>query len=311
MTAYYGQAAGIINLPVPATALSILSSTNATPIVVTTSTVHGLQTGQVVMVNGHLLNTNANGLRLVTVLTTTTFSLQSVAGASIPTTGVIGGATGTVQSLALPGIDMPQDAVTNIDAASVNVPFEALADMTAWLAYRVLAGISIVAGGALATNAAASAFLAGTTALSGPVTASSTFDFTAGSTVDIQGLTRYRDLVRPTDANQLLSTANGDVILLAPTAANTTRNIRLRTTTAPVPLQGERQLIVAPDTMGTTPSDFNYSIQREDTTEMAQIYGVGSWVLCQFDGTSWRGVKHSGVNSVTPADGSVLVSAGW
>lgn len=310
MTAYYGQPQGIISTT-PPTALNIASSTNATPIVVTTSTSHSLQTGQLVIVHGHLLNTNANGVRLVTVLTTTTFSLQSVAGASIPTTGVIGGATGTVQSMAFPGMDLPQDAVTNIDAASVNVPFEALADMTAWLAYRVQAGISIVAGGILATNAEAQAFLASPVTLSGLVTVEEDVTFEPGATVDFQGLSRYRDPYRPTDANQLIGTSTGDVVLLAPTLAGVTRNIRLKTSTATVPLRGERLLLVAPNSEGGTPSHFNYSIQREDTTEIAQISGVGSWVLCQFEGGVWRGVKHSGVNLAVPEGGSVAVSAGW
>jgi hypothetical protein len=66
----------------------ITSSTNANPTVITTAT-HGLSTGDVVEISGHLVNTNANGLWVVTVISSTTFS--------IPTPGNgVGGATGIV-----------------------------------------------------------------------------------------------------------------------------------------------------------------------------------------------------------------------
>ena len=66
----------------------ITSSTAANPTVLTTAT-HGLATNDVVTISGHLVNTNANGSWVVTVLTATTFS--------IPVNGNgVGGATGTV-----------------------------------------------------------------------------------------------------------------------------------------------------------------------------------------------------------------------
>lgn len=55
---------------------AITSSTNATPIVVTTAT-HGYTTGDTVEITGHLVNTNANGTWIITVLSTTTFSLPA------------------------------------------------------------------------------------------------------------------------------------------------------------------------------------------------------------------------------------------
>lgn len=70
--------------------VAIASSTNANPIVVTTAAVHGLTTGDVVEIAGHLTNTNAVGTWVVTVLTTTTFSIPQAANG-------VGGATGTVQ----------------------------------------------------------------------------------------------------------------------------------------------------------------------------------------------------------------------
>lgn len=70
--------------------VSIASSVNANPIVITTAAVHGLATGDFVDVTGHLVNTNANGIWVATVLTTTTFSIPQ------PGNGT-GAATGTMQ----------------------------------------------------------------------------------------------------------------------------------------------------------------------------------------------------------------------
>lgn len=58
----------------------ITNATNASPIVITTSTNHGLTTGQLVGISGVLGNTAANGQWIVTVSTPTTFSLNSSTG---------------------------------------------------------------------------------------------------------------------------------------------------------------------------------------------------------------------------------------
>lgn len=70
--------------------VSIASSTNANPTVITTAVAHGLTTGDVVEVAGHAVNTNAVGTWVVTVLTATTFSIPQSANG-------VGTATGTVQ----------------------------------------------------------------------------------------------------------------------------------------------------------------------------------------------------------------------
>lgn len=59
-------------------ALAVSGATNATPIVITTSTSHGLSTGDKVAIGYVAGNTAANGVFAVTVLTSTTFSLQDV-----------------------------------------------------------------------------------------------------------------------------------------------------------------------------------------------------------------------------------------
>ena len=70
----------------PAT-VAITGATNATPIVIT-ATAHGLVTGDRVTIASVGGNTNANGLRKVTVLTANTFSIQNEAtGAAIAGNG--------------------------------------------------------------------------------------------------------------------------------------------------------------------------------------------------------------------------------
>lgn len=68
---------------------TITSSTDATPIVVTTDA-HGYATGDKISINGHATNTNANGIWTITVVTATTFSLND----STATGGGAGGGTG-------------------------------------------------------------------------------------------------------------------------------------------------------------------------------------------------------------------------
>jgi len=68
---------------------AIASSTNATPIQVTTAAPHGYATGQKVTIVGHATNTNANGSWEVTVNGASTFTLNGSVGNGV------GGATGT------------------------------------------------------------------------------------------------------------------------------------------------------------------------------------------------------------------------
>lgn len=79
---------------------TIASSTNATPIVITTNAVNAYVTGDVVVIGGHTVNTAANGTWLITVLSTTTFSLQTKTSVSVNSVGNgVGGATGYVVDL--------------------------------------------------------------------------------------------------------------------------------------------------------------------------------------------------------------------
>lgn len=77
-------------------AINISSSTNATPIVITTSSAHGLVTGDYVMITGHSTNTNANGVwKVGTTPTGTSFQILQIDGTNTTGNGV-GGATGNI-----------------------------------------------------------------------------------------------------------------------------------------------------------------------------------------------------------------------
>ncbi len=81
-------------------AINIQSSTNASPIVITTATNHGLpSSGSVsVVIAGHLVNTAANGTWTITYISPTTFSLNTSTGNGI------GANTGTVTRGPTPAI---------------------------------------------------------------------------------------------------------------------------------------------------------------------------------------------------------------
>lgn len=66
---------------------AITAATNATPIVITTGTAHGLVTGDVVEIVGVLGNVAANGVWTVTVVDATHFSLANSVGSAAYTSG--------------------------------------------------------------------------------------------------------------------------------------------------------------------------------------------------------------------------------
>src|SRR4051794_37835153 len=82
------------NITGPSASITIASSTNATPIVVTTSSAHGLIAGDWVFIQKHTTNTAANGLWLVGAVTSTTLTLTGAVGVGV------GGASGYIQGFA-------------------------------------------------------------------------------------------------------------------------------------------------------------------------------------------------------------------
>ncbi len=69
------------------TALTVTGATNASPIVITTSAVHGLNSGDGIRIAGVGGNASANGDWVVTVVSSTTFSLNGSAGVGAYTSG--------------------------------------------------------------------------------------------------------------------------------------------------------------------------------------------------------------------------------
>jgi hypothetical protein len=109
----------------PPAAVNIVSSTNASPIVVD-ATAHGLTTGDWVQVVSHQTNNAANGKWSVVVVDANHVQLAGSTGNGV------GGATGTIQSLVFGATyQIPSDGDAR-SAASVNVALEALGDRTAF-----------------------------------------------------------------------------------------------------------------------------------------------------------------------------------
>ncbi len=94
--------------------LAISSTTDATPIVVTTSTTHGLETGDIVRIINVTTNVAANGCFSILKLTSTTFSLRnrttlaSVAGSGAGASGVAGTVTKIPSAVCFTGFDFEQ-----------------------------------------------------------------------------------------------------------------------------------------------------------------------------------------------------------
>lgn len=73
---------------------TITSSTDANPIVITKAN-HGYSTGDIIMIQGHATNLNANGIFKIVVLTANTFTLKNLyTGAAIAGSGAGAGAGG-------------------------------------------------------------------------------------------------------------------------------------------------------------------------------------------------------------------------
>jgi hypothetical protein len=81
-----------------ATPDAITSSTDATPIVVTTTGNHDLLTGDSVIISGHGTNVAANGSHLVVVLSATTFELHDMDGGDVAGSGAGAGSGGNVDT---------------------------------------------------------------------------------------------------------------------------------------------------------------------------------------------------------------------
>ncbi len=115
------------NVPSMPVAVNILSSTNTSPIAVTTSTPHGAETGEFVMIVGHLTNTAANGSWRVIRISATQVQLVGSTGSGV------GGATGTLHDQCFgSAITVPADG-DDPTGTVFATPSVGLQDRTAWL----------------------------------------------------------------------------------------------------------------------------------------------------------------------------------
>ena len=117
-------------------AVSISSSTNATPIVVTTSTPHNLTEGDEILISSHSTNLVANGIWYAHILSSTTVALL-VPVTHVASVGTAVGGGGTLQSQGLSPTFTEPSGTDLRSASSVNTGLSALADRTAWLGQRI------------------------------------------------------------------------------------------------------------------------------------------------------------------------------
>ena len=85
-----------------ATPIAIASSTDATPIVVTTTAPHGLKSGDMVRISGHATNVAANTDSLIIVTGATTFEMKDLSDTNIAGSGGGAGSGGNI-NIVFPG----------------------------------------------------------------------------------------------------------------------------------------------------------------------------------------------------------------
>jgi hypothetical protein len=95
----------------PLVSLTVDGATNASPIVVTTTTAHGLQTGMRVTISDVGGNTAANGTFVITKVSDTTFSLNGSTGDGAYTSGGTAVRTG-IYAKEIAGTDLDATART-------------------------------------------------------------------------------------------------------------------------------------------------------------------------------------------------------
>ena len=122
------------------TTKNIDGATNASPIVVTTSTAHGFYTGDRVRVAGVAGNTAANGDWSIVVTGSTTLQLVGSTG-----NGAYSAGSDTIECLSLrPALTIPSDGQGPIKAADINPAFQALEDKIQALDERTAPHASMV-----------------------------------------------------------------------------------------------------------------------------------------------------------------------
>ena len=320
-----GRAALVANnLP---TTKTVTGATNATPIVVTTSTPHNVKTNEIIRVSGVGGNTAANGDWIAGAVTSTTVALLAYPGGTNSTGS---GAYTSGGSLISKGfgitVPVPNDLTDMMRAGMTNVPFEASLDRDAYLMYTKL---DVNDGSATGTLTVEDLTVTGNTILGDASTddltvmADAVFNgqtsiFDSASTATFQGVTgldgtttvgvngtfilngkmRIKDPYYAADANITLDTATGSgaqcIVFLTSPAAN--RTVTLRQTTGTIPPDGYFFDIVA--MMGT--SNKTIAVQREGA--------AGTYVVTLGDGV---GTSPYGANNLVASARVQKVSGVW
>lgn len=260
-----GGLPGVGSPPVP---VSISSSTDHTPITVTTAAPHLLHTGDEVLIRNHLTNTNANGFWVAGTVTGTTVVLLG----STATGGGNGGATGTVQSLQFDSTaTIPADGDTR-SAASVDVPLESLLDRTSFLWAFMGWYHTIFAGGTLAINVGGRVLRAGGLELNG-----------TGAT------TKWRPAIAGSNSNSSYDVGHDRYSIPVLTAD---RVYTLTHTTGIIPTAGMR--IKFNRNLLADGLTHKLDFQREDATVIATFPTTKyCWVEFEFDGSAWSAIQWS------------------
>lgn len=149
-TVYNGQGSLVTPTVSQGMRRAIVSSTNATPIVLQV-TAHGYNTGDTVEVQGHQTNTNANGIRQIVVTDANHFQLLGSVGNGV------GGATGYTTDYELqPAIVIPANAEL-ADMGPLGAALEGIANPAPFLyraagAFRVVGIYQAIQHGVTSTN---------------------------------------------------------------------------------------------------------------------------------------------------------------
>jgi len=263
------------SVPALAAPVAILSSTNASPIILTVAS-HTAKSGDAYSVTQHATNSAANGLGVVGAVTPTTIALLGTTGNGV------GGATGQIQVISQGGITEPDDG-SNLMAADLNVPASSLADKIASVFFMVKWNI-VAAVGAL-------------------------FDFSKATIADAylslaDASTVYVDPTIPARHVQLAGSGSPPTIVrVRGTAANCAKGIP--------PVTGQLVTLYGSVSGGLLTPTLGYEVY--DDASGAYIasmnYPTGlSLIPCaptltlRWSGTAWRGVGSTGY---------VGANAGW
>lgn len=238
---------------------NISSSTNTTPIAITTTSTHEYITGDTVVITGHTTNTNANGTWTITVTGTNTFTLDGSTGNGV------GGTVGTVRRITNGVIRLSSSVTANIAS------FGNRGDgRTAW---------TPVAGG----NASASLDLTDTKEGEASDSISVTAAFVTGKvaykttgTLNLSGYQQVSFWIKQTAGT---TTVNGDISLRL--CSDTTGDTTVNTINIPAIVANSRWIPFTVDLGTNLGSNIQSVALYVDTDRGAQTFLISNIIACK------------------------------